>query len=434
LIGAHAQRRQIRISVVLQIALLLLVIGNLGRIPVFSTAAGTRSVPLLVNDLVMLAIVAIGTAAVILKQRLHLDSVALFALAFAATGGLTAIAGLSRFDFTTGEVFIALAFLARWLLYFAAYVVTINCVRAIDVLAVWGALENCAVIFSAFGLLQAALLPNFAFMVYPDASAEDWDAQRHRLVSTFLDPNFAGALIMMVLLVQLSLISNGAPVKRWKLTVLGAALIVTLSRSSILGALLGLACIVLARGLSKRLARVAIIAATVFAASLPALIRFAGQYNKLSTSDASGLGRLILWAHEWTIITEHPIVGIGFNTWGAIIRQKNWVVVAASAFGQEGGLLFICALTGVVGLSLYIGMIVSMWLRSRAVWRDPAREPFERGITLALPALTVAMIFHSLFANSLLHPFLMEPLWILWGLGSVIAREPYGLASTGGGS
>jgi hypothetical protein len=139
---------------------------------------------------------------------------------------------------------------------------------------------------------------------------------------------------------------------------------------------------------------------------------------------------LILWAHEWTIVTEHPIVGIGFNTWGAIMRQKNWVVIAASAFGQEGGLLFICALTGVVGLSLYLGMIALMSLRSRSVWRDPAREPYERGIALALPALTVAMLFHSLFSNSLLHPFLMEPLWILWGLGFVIAREP--IASVGG--
>ena len=34
---------------------------------------------------------------------------------------------------------------------------------------------------------------------------------------------------------------------------------------------------------------------------------------------------------------------------------------------------------------------------------------------MGVAAITVAMLVHSLFVNSLLLPYLMEPLWLLWG-------------------
>ena len=52
--------------------------------------------------------------------------------------------------------------------------------------------------FAGFGIVQSAFLPNFAQRIYPDARLYlDWDPQGHRLVSTFLDPNFAGAFILL---------------------------------------------------------------------------------------------------------------------------------------------------------------------------------------------------------------------------------------------
>jgi hypothetical protein len=68
-------------------------------------------------------------------------------------------------------------------------------------------------------------------------------------------------------------------------------------------------------------------------------------------------------------------------------------------------------------------MIAVVWRRSRAIWRDAERLPYERGIALALPGIILALVFHSLFSNSLLHPLLMEPLWVLCALGFAIARE-----------
>jgi hypothetical protein len=77
-----------------------------------------------------------------------------------------------------------------------------------------------------------------------------------------------------------------------------------------------------------------------------------------------------------------------------------------------------------VGLVLYLGILMAGAVRARRVWRDQNRQPHERGIAIAMPAIAIAYVFHSLFTNSLFHPFLMEPFWILWGIGFVIADQP----------
>lgn len=426
LVAPRSTTTTIRLSLLLQATLLLLVVANLGRIPVFTTGGGERSIPLLFNDVVVMVFVACGAIAVIANRRLELDAVALSGIAFAAFGGLVALTGVSRIGLSTTEEIVAFGFLARWLLYFALYIVAINTLRSRDVFPVWKALETCVLIVAAFGIVQAALLPDFALMVYPDARATiDWDAQKHRLVSTLLDPNFAGALIMMTLLVEVSLVVSGARVAGWKLLLLSTALLLTLSRSSLLGLALGLGVIMLYRGLSKRMLTIVAAGAVVLLAALPQLVAFAKAYSKLSI-DASALGRLVSWSHEWTVLSEHPIIGIGFNTWGAVQQRHGWDAVAAASLGVEGGLLFIAVMTGVVGLGIYLLMTAQVFRRSRAVWRQSARVPHERAIAIALPAITIAMFAHSLFSNSLLHPLLMEPLWILYALGFVVARDSIG--------
>ena len=43
-------------------------------------------------------------------------------------------------------------------------------------------------------------------------------------------------------------------------------------------------------------------------------------------------------------------------------------------------------------------------------------------IAVAAVSCTAALLVHSLFVNSLLLPFLMEPLWILWALPAAALR------------
>jgi O-antigen ligase len=123
-------------------------------------------------------------------------------------------------------------------------------------------------------------------------------------------------------------------------------------------------------------------------------------------------------------VREHPVLGIGFNTWAFVQERYGWERAHAYTYAIDGGLLFITALTGVSGLALFVWMLGAVVRRARTVWRDRRRAPEHQMIAVGAAASIVAIVVHSLFSNSLLHPFLMEPLWVLWGLTCVIARTP----------
>ena len=411
----------IRPARALQVALLLLAVGNLGRIPVLDL--GDRAAPLLINDLAVVTVLALGALAMLRARSLKLTDVAIAALCFACIGGLSAIAGIQRFGLSTMEVIGSLAYLARWAVYFCLYLVVVNCVRATDVEGVWSAVETTMLLITAFGIVQAIFLPDFAFMVYPDATRYDWDAQRHRLVSTILDPNIVAGMIATVLLIQLARMASGTRVAWWKPLMMAGGLALTLSRGGIASFLVGGAILVAVFGLSRKLLRFALIVAVLALAALPRLVEFANQYRRFSLSDESALARVAMWQRAVATFLDYPWFGIGFNTWGFVQERRGFERMGGSAYSAEGGLLFVAVLTGIVGLCAYVAMLWLVLRRSKRSWRDRRLTPGERGLLIGTAAATVTVVIQSLFVNSLFTPWLMEPLWVLWGLTFIIATD-----------
>jgi O-antigen ligase len=408
--------------VLLQVVLLLMVIAQLGRIPVFST--GGRDAPILFNDLFVGGVLLFGLTAMAFARQARLDTVALTGLLFAAIGGLSALLALPRFGLSIFELAASLAYLVRWLFYFALYIVMINVIRAKEAAGIWNTLETAILIFATFGIFQAAFLPNFALMVYPDARHYvDWDLQHHRLVSTVLDPNFAGALILCALLVQLARLSQGASVAAWKPLLLLTALVLTVSRSSILAFLVGGTVILAVRGLTKRLLQFAGVVVVLMAISAPRIIEFARAYNKFDMEDPSALSRVIMWMRGLRVLSDHLVIGIGFNTWGYVQESYGWERYGVSTYSIEGGLLFVAVMTGLLGLVIFLWMFAAALARCRRLWRSAAVAPEWRGLAVGTAAFTCALIAHSAFTNSLFYPFLIEPLFVLWALTHVVERE-----------
>lgn len=422
--GASAGRGSLPLVPVLQAVLLVLVVANLGRVP--AVATGGREFPVLVNDLAVGVLITLASIAFAQQRRLELDRPAVLGALFVAVGAVSTLLAIPRFGLSASQAAVSLAYLARWVVYFAVYVIVVNVVRAADANRVWAALETAILLFASFGVVQAVFMPDFALMIYPDARAYlDWDPQGHRLVSTFLDPNYAGAFILIGLVVALAQQAMGARVAPWKLVLLLAALFMTASRSSVLAFVCAGAVLMAARGLSKHMVRAAGAGAVIVGAALPWLLEWARAYNKLEI-DASALTRVMNWIHGLTIVGDHPVLGIGFNTWGFVQERYGWAVAGqhhAASFGIAGGLLFVAALTGLVGLGLYVGMLVAIIRRARAIWRDGARSPEHRGLALGGAALVPMIVVHSLFVNSLFYPFLMEALWVVWGLGFAVLRD-----------
>ena len=418
---------RVRLSTLLCLSLFLIIVGNLGRVPLLD--GGKKEAPLLFTDLVVVAVVATGALAASRNRRLELDRPAQFAVAFAAIGALSAVLAIPRFGLTGFQFFFSIAYLIRWVVYFGIYLVVTNVVQRYDLERIWRSLEKGILIFATFGIFQSIFLPGFAQMVQPEAA---WDRQGHRLVSSFLDPNFAGGFIMIGILILLARLASGVTVARWKLVVLAAALLMTLSRSSLLATLIGTGVIFAVRGLSRRLLGVGMVMMLLLIPALPSLFALANSFGRFSL-EGSGAQRIIVWLQALEMIRDHPIIGIGFNTYGYVQEYYNHAddLGGFHYFSLDGGLLFITVMTGAVGLILYGGMLVAIVLRGRRVAVKPDLTAEERGLGLGVAAVTVAMVIHSLFLNSLLFTLLMQPLWALWGMTALLDRpeRPEGIGT-----
>jgi O-antigen ligase len=405
-------------------ALIALAIANLGRIPLLST--GSRTAAVVVNDFAVAAIVAFCVLAAILRRGLVLDWIVLFGLAFAATGFVSAVSGLSRFGFTGGQVLIGLTYLVRWVIYFGIYLFVINNVRFDQVDDIWRMLLKVMMAFAVFGIFQSIFLPGFAQIVYPNSrDFYDWDPQGHRLVSTVLEPNIAAAMIVLVLLILLAQFSFGARASWWKPAVLLAALAMTLSRSGGVALVVGLCVIVVARGISLRLIRLFAGIAFLSLALLPRLLSFAQEYGKFTVgSNTSAGARVGSWLAAIQAITAHPWIGVGFNTFGFYREQQSsFALAGTSSYGTDGGVLFAAAMTGFVGVLFYLAMYVAVLRRARRIWRDTDLSPEMRGLACGVAAGAVGICFHALFVNSIFTTFVMEIMWVTWGLVFVIDRR-----------
>ena len=402
----------------MKIGIVLMLVAQLGRIPVLST--GTAEAPLLVNDICVMAMLGAGLLSCLVSRSFRLDRVAVIALVFAAVGAISAVLAVPRFGLTAFELLVSIAYLARWVVYLGIYLVVINVVRRDDAMSLWHTLEGTMLVFAAFGIIQSIFIPHFAQVVYPESRVwVDWDAQGHRLVSTVLEPNIAGGMIVIVLLIQLAQLAGGERVSLWKPFLMFAAQIATLSRSSFVALFVGGAVILLVRGVSRRMLRFGAVVLLVSLAALPKLIQYAQMYSKLQI-DASAMTRVTNWLRALQVFSDNPVIGVGFNTYGYVAELYGWARVGLSGNSTDGGLLFIAVMTGVVGLGLYLTMLGAILRRCRRVWRDTMMPAEFRALATGIAAMTIAICVQSLFVNSILTVFVMEPLWLLWGLASVL--------------
>lgn len=418
---AGADRWRFRPLSVVRVALVLMLVGQLGRIPVLPT--GTGEAPLLVNDICVMSMIAAGVMSGLVARSFRIDRVAGIALVFAALGGISAVLSVPKYGLSGYELLVSTAYLARWVVYLGIYLVVINVVRSDDVMTLWHTLEATMLAFAAFGIIQAIFIPHFAQVVYPESRVwVDWDEQGNRLVSTVLEPNIAGGMIVLTLIVQLAQLAGGERVALWKPFVMFSAQVATLSRSSFVALFVGGLIILSVRGVSRRMLQFGAMVAVAVAIASPKLIQYAQSYTKLEV-DASAMTRVTNWLRALRVFADNPIIGVGFNTFGYVGESYGWPRKGLATNSTDGGLLFIAVMTGIVGLGLYLTMLAAVVRRCRRVWRDPSTSQAFRSLAVGIGAATIAICVQSFFVNSLLTVFVMEPLWILWGIASVLAWQ-----------
>jgi O-antigen ligase len=335
------------------------------------------------------------------KKKYQLPPLALPIFSFAIIALLSL--GLATPLLPNREVAISSLYLIRWLAYASLYFVIFDTKKAIfrnikplNIFIILGTT------ITLFGFIQYLLFPNLKPL-----EALHWDPHFYRLVSTFLDPGFTGLILVLTLIVLINVLFEKK--KNPWLILSGAltyvALILTHSRSSYLAFFIAMGIIAFLR---KNL-KFFLIASLVLGLSLTILPQPQGEGGKL-TRTYTILDRFQSWQNATTIIKDHPILGVGFNTYRYIQRdygfleEENWQE-SHGASGTDSSLLFILATTGILGLASYLWFLISA---GALAFRQK-----KKAIGIIAIASLGAILIHSFFLNSLFYPWVVGWLMIL---------------------
>lgn len=397
-----------------------LFLANVGRIPNLALGGRLGAFTLLDLMLVPLWLLLIATLAA-RRRRWTLDGVSIAGLCFVMIALVTTALAGPRWGLSLGAWAGAGAFLVRWVLYAGFFLLIVTDPDPDEAgRSAWLRLDKAMLAVAGFGVFQSLFLPNFAQRLEPFTGLT-FDQQGRRLASTLLDPNFAGSLIAIALLMRLAREAEGLRPHRGGILLLAVALVLTLSRSAVLGVIAGVGVILLVRGLSRPLLRLFAISAAVALPLLPLAIGFAQQFNKLAV-DGSALQRLVPWLRGFILVRDYPVMGVGFNAALHAQRAYGWDPVGGSDVSMDGGLIFVAVMTGLLGLFAYLAMIGSFGAAARRTWRTPGVPAERRAFAIGGWAVTIAMIVQALFTNALMIPYVMLPLWVIWG--RVMATAP----------
>lgn len=243
--------------------------------------------------------------------------------------------------------------------------------------------------------LSLAVLGLLQFIIFPDLGSLKtlgWDPHYFRVVSTFLDPNFIGAFLVLTLILLRKSYAG--------FTIVYLALLLTFSRSSYL--------MFLASGVllaffkeSKKLFIATVILFLILLLAFQIYVSLVAIPRNISR-EKSASSRLSAWEQGLKLWQKYPLLGVGFNAYRYGLKEMNLgdeqFLKSHGASGNDASLLHVAATTGAIGLFVYLYFIFSLFKSS---------YPKNPVLLSALGGLLI----HSLFSNSLFYPPILA--WIM---------------------
>ena len=312
------------------------------------------------------------------------------------------------FNFGWGDMLESSLYLARWAAYAWFYILLMQ--QSISPLYLLYGLFGFGSGISVVGLVQYVLYPELRNLSYLG-----WDPHFYRLFSTFLDPNFAGIIIVFTIFLGLYLWKKMDHRQIFVAQLVNMfALYLTYSRSSYLAFIAGTVALIMFHKKWKALALVCVFVFAIVFIPKP------GGNTLILTRMDSTLARLGNWQDSLGIIGASPIIGHGFNTLRFVHGKGTDLMpgapVSRSAAGVDSSILFLLATTGVIGTAVY-GWLLWTMTRLRAAYKDTKEL---HGILLGVLS---AILVHSLFTNSLFYPWVMIWLWVFAAAYELSVRQ-----------
>lgn len=322
---------------------------------------------------------------------------------------------LNVYRYTPLQVAVAALYLLRWISFASLLFITTslptrskNTIRTM--LAVVGI---CCVIG---GFVQVMFYPNLANLRYLG-----WDIHLYRMFTTFFDPNYGGAIFVLIAMYLLGMIFDTDWKKqRIKKIVLCIgesttliALFLTYSRSAYIMFFVSLIVLLILK--KKTILLVPMIGLFLFGMIIASRNFYIENINIFRV--ASSEARLQAAGSAIAIIEKNPIIGVGFNAfrYAQVLyryRDPKGAAVSHADAGTDNSFLFVLATTGVVGLLSYLYLWFCIGKTSMGKLKR------QDTLSLVIYASAVGLLIDSFFNNSLFFPSIMLWMWILIGLSS----------------
>lgn len=332
-------------------------------------------------DLTVLFLCLLG----IVKLKIHLKKPPLYikaGLAFIFVALLSLV--LTPLKLTMPEYLISSLYIVRffifillgWLIYSGAFSNLAK--NSLNILSISG------IALAVLGLIQLMVLPDLRFL-----EQFGWDPHYFRTVSTFLDPNFLGAyLVLTLILIHKS--------KKWFFAIVYLALLTTFSR----GAYLAFFTSFLSLAFLNKSLKLGVITIILFLGLMAGFFTYqhlvAGPrgINRAESAEF----RFSTWQQGWQLFQNHPILGAGFNTYRYALREYHLgdetFLQTHGSSTNDSSLLYVAATTGIIGTLSFLFFLFSL------IKTNPL-------LFAALPGL----LAQSFFTNNLFYPPILA--WLI---------------------
>ncbi len=399
----------------LVVSILSIVLGQVVRLPI---AGGESSI--IPNDVLLPVLIAAWIMKRLTSRSWPLPRQSLtLPIGVVVTIMLTSLIVNSP-GYTARELLSGGLYFLRWLEYAALLWIAFDVLRTRQrarrylSLLVWTGVAT-----AILGFIQLRLFPDFSFMV-----PQGWDPHVGRLLSTWFDPNFLGGYLALLSSVTLSVaLFRGWWGGRWwwaATFIMVVATILTFSRSGYVGLAVGLGLVTMFKSRTLLFLGVFAFVATVLFAP-----RVQERVVGIRTIDETARLRLVSYRNAFTVIHDHPVIGVGYNLYKYVQVQYGFLndTKEHSASGSDSSLLTMWVTTGIVGLLAFLWLYLAMLREAWRTWRDRSLSAEWQGFGLGLWGGLVGLFFHSQFINGLQYPHIMQILWLFTALAVMVRQD-----------
>ena len=273
-------------------------------------------------------------------------------------------------------------------------------------------LAGLAVLFSLVGFVEYETKTIF---LNPKLIAANQLHAYFTVNSVFFDPNIFGRFLALVMILLAAVILYARRRRTVLITgavlaILWAALLLTLSRSSIGALLVGLGALAAIRW---RVGRAAFIAAGVVALAVAVIAITPTTFGLNQGLNGASSGRPGLVTGGLDLFKQRPLWGYGSGSFETEFAARHHAIGETTSASHTIPVT-IAAEQGLIGVLVYLGLVLAaLFVLFRRCRSDPAR--------VAIAAAFLALLFHTL----LYADFLEDPItWTLLAIGSALAARP----------